>query len=89
MWSRMRLDIGWTDLFYGMVHCLIPINTKKIETQIYLQWSKTKNPHIFFSIRTGFALLLDRLSLPTQSEIIVSPANIPDMYNIYMKHHRP
>ena len=82
MWSRMRLDIDWTDLFYGMIHCLMPINTKKIETQIYLQWPKTKNPHIFFSIRTGFALLLDRLSLPPQSEVIVSPANIPDMYSI-------
>ena len=86
MWVRMRLDIGWTDLFYGMAHCLMPINTEQINTQIHLHWPELKNPHIFFSIRTGFSLLLDRLSLPPQSEIIVTPANIPDMYRIIEEH---
>ncbi len=84
MWSRKRLDVGWTDLAYGVWHCLLPPTAEVREI---------RRPPAFaddvlacLSVRSGFDLLLSALDWPPGSEVLVSAVTIPDMAAIIEAH---
>ncbi len=76
MWVRKKLDIPWADLLYGSVACLMPEPATKSDPQVlYCQ-----------SARTAFDLLLQTLSFPPGTEILISAITIPDIVAILRCH---
>ena len=84
MWVRKRLDIGWTDLIYGIAACLVPGRAKVHQARdaesggcgaLYCQ-----------AARTAFDLVLRSLELPPGSEVLISAITIPDMVAIIRSH---
>ncbi|MEO1127022.1 MAG: cell wall biogenesis protein, partial [Cyanobacteria bacterium J06639_16] len=72
MIPRKRLDIGWTDLLYGIKHCLWPQSRKAIETRLEQLWSEKDASLVCLSVRSGFDALLHTLNFPAGTEILVS-----------------
>jgi perosamine synthetase len=87
MLPRMRFDIGWSDIFYGMASCLTPRNRQALEQQVATRWSSRGDAMACLSVRSGFDLLLAALNLPRDSEILVSALTIKDMVRIIEEHH--
>ena len=86
MWSRKRLDIGWRDLAYGAVQCLLPADRGAAEARVLDSWSGDGDALVCLSVRSGFDLLLSALNLPAGSEVLVSAVTIPDMLEIVAAH---
>ena len=82
MLSRMRLDIGWTDIAAGLAHCVLAHHRERLQEQVERHWSREGNSLACLSVRTGFDLLLKSLDLPPKSEIITSALTIKDMVRI-------
>ncbi len=76
MWVRKKLDIPWADLLYGSVACIMP------------ERARTRDPRVLYcqSARTAFDLLLQTLSFPPGSEVLVSAITIPDIVAIMRSH---
>ncbi len=79
MWSRKRLDIGWSDLGFGFRRVCFPPDRGAAARRVEAVWPSAENMLACLSVRSGFDLLLDALDLPRGSEAIVSAVTIPDM----------
>lgn len=76
MWVRKKLDISWADLLSGTMACLMPEPEKRPDPRVlYCQ-----------SARTAFDLLLQTLSFPPGTEILISAITIPDIVAIMRWH---
>jgi perosamine synthetase len=82
MWSRTRLDIGWSDIAFGARQCLVPPDRRNLEREIERYWSPEGDAIVCFSVRSGFDLLLQALELPQGSEILFSALNVKGMIKI-------
>lgn len=81
MWSRKRIDIGWSDLAYGLVACLGGASRSRAERAAEEAWSDEQSL-ICLSVRSGLDLLLQTAKLPPGSEVLVSAITIPDMVRL-------
>ncbi len=82
MLSRMRLDIGWTDIASGLAHCALAHDRPRLQQQVESLWSNQDDTLVCLSVRSGFDLLLKSLQLPKGSEVLVSALTISDMVRI-------
>jgi dTDP-4-amino-4,6-dideoxygalactose transaminase len=82
MWSRTRLDIGWSDIAFGVSKCLFPPDRQNVEREIERFWSPDGDAIVCFSVRSGFDLVLQALDLPQGSEILFSALNVKGMIKI-------
>ncbi|MBX6321649.1 MAG: DegT/DnrJ/EryC1/StrS aminotransferase family protein [Rhodospirillaceae bacterium] len=82
MWSRLRFDIGWSDLAYGAWRCLVPPDRDSAERSLEATWSPEGFGIACHSVRTGFDLVLRSLDLPPDSEILFSALNIEGMLKV-------
>ena len=82
MYARGRLDIDWGDLGAALLYgCLPPAD---IRDEVAKEWDP--NGVSFFTVRTGFDLLLRCLALPEGAEVVCTAVNIPDMFDL-IRHH--
>ncbi|MCU0720779.1 MAG: aminotransferase class I/II-fold pyridoxal phosphate-dependent enzyme, partial [Pirellula sp.] len=86
MWPRKLLDIAWSDLFCGGLHCFWSGNVSHHETCVLQGFGGAEKALVCSSVRSGFDLLLQCLQLPAGSEVMMSAVTIPDMVRI-VKHH--
>ena len=86
MWIRMRLDIGWLDLFSGLAYCVMPGKRSKAVEQAEQSWSCQEDFLITLSVRSAFDLTLRALQLPHESEVLLSALTVPDMVRIVRMH---
>ena len=86
MWARKRLDIDWSDLAFGLLHCCIPRNLSALQARVESAWSDSGNALACLSVRSGFDLLLDAWEFPAGSEVLLSALTIHDMPRIVEQH---
>lgn len=86
MWPRKQLDIGWTDLAFGLGQVVASRARPAARTVVGLGWVSPSEAIVSLSVRTGWDLLLTALELPAGSEVITSAVTIPDMVRI-IEHH--
>ncbi len=86
MWSRKRLDIGWSDLAVGAVRACFPPDSARAERGVAAPWPEPDKMLPCLSVRSGFDLLLSALALPAGSEVLVSAITIADMVRIIEEH---
>jgi len=86
MWARKRLDIGWSDLAFGLLRALRPADRWAAQRRVERACSGSRNALACLSVRSGFDLLLGALALPPGSEVLVSAVTIPHMVEI-IEHH--
>ena len=86
MIPRKRLDIGWTDLLFGLICCLWPGSRERMRRRLERLWSPEGNGLACLSVRSGFDALLSVLDLPRGSEVLVSAITIRDMTRILEEH---
>jgi perosamine synthetase len=84
MLPRKKLDIGWSDLFFGIGCCLLPISHAAARRRVEEAWASESI--VCLSVRSGLDLLLRALALPRGSEILVSAVTIRDMIRIIEQH---
>ena len=83
MFSRNRLDIGWTDLLFGLYVSLTGRWNESKQTELNTLWNDGVT---FATVRTAWDAILKELNLPKGSEVLCSAVNIPDMFMI-LEHH--
>lgn len=86
MIPRQKLDIGWSDLGYGLVMCFLKRDHDTARNRIENHWSSAAGTLVTLSVRTGFDLLLRQLALPEGSEILVSAVTLRDIVVIIERH---
>ena len=86
MWARKRLDVGWSDLGYGLLRACRPADRWAAQRRVERAWSGSADALACLSVRSGFDLLLGALALPPGSEVLVSAITIPHMVEI-IEHH--
>jgi dTDP-4-amino-4,6-dideoxygalactose transaminase len=86
MIPRMRLDIGWSDLLYGIWACARSTNPEEAEQRLRRVWPCGEAGLACLSVRSGFDALLQALDFPAGSEILVSAVTIRDMTRIIEAH---
>ncbi|MGA7698517.1 MAG: DegT/DnrJ/EryC1/StrS family aminotransferase [Thermoguttaceae bacterium] len=86
MWSRKRLDIGWSDLLFGAGRVFVPPDRASVSRRVESLWPAAGNTLACLSVRSGFDLFLAALDLLRGSEVLVSAITIPDMIRI-IEHH--
>lgn len=86
MIPRKRLDIGWSDLLFGMIRCLVPGDRTAVRERIERAWSPEGAALASLSVRSGFDALLEALALPPGSEVLMSALTIRDMTRIVEEH---
>ena len=84
MWVRRRLDIGWSDLAFGLWRCVFPGESRR--SAIECAWAGDAPVLVCLSVRTGFDLCLQALELPRGSEILMSAVNVPAMFRLVEEH---
>ena len=84
MWVRRRLDIGWSDLAFGLWRCVFPGENRRFA--IERAWAGDAPVLVCLSVRTGFDLCLQALELPRGSEILMSAVNVPAMFRLVEEH---
>lgn len=84
MWSRSRLDLSLGDLLSALGSALAPPDPARSEQGV----AALLGPEaaVFLTVRTAWDALLAELALPPGSEVVVTAANIPDMFNL-LEHH--
>ncbi len=82
MWARVRLDIGWPDLAFGIASCLFARDRDALEREVEALWSDEGDALVSFSVRSGFDLLLGALDYPRGSEILFTALNIKGMAKV-------
>lgn len=87
MWPRKQLDIGWSDLVFGLAQVAAPLRRPATEKVVGNDWVSASEAILSLSVRSGLDLLLTALRLPSGSEVIVSAVTIPDMARI-IEHHQ-
>ncbi len=87
MWIRLRLDIGYRDLFFGVLFSIFNRRHTSNSSRLEQYWSQgTHDALACLSVRTCFDLLLSELALPQHSEILFSAVTIADMVRV-AEHH--
>ena len=86
MWPRKQLDIGWTDLAFGLLQVVAAHARPAADAVVGDGWVPAEEAIVSLSVRTGWDLLLAALELPAGSEVITSAVTIPDMVRI-IEHH--
>jgi len=86
MWSRKRLDIGWTDLLYAAMRSCLAVDDEKAARRVERLWPEPRHMLACLSVRSAFDLLLGELALPRGSEVLMSAITIADMVRI-VEHH--
>jgi perosamine synthetase len=86
MIPRKRLDIGWSDLLFGISRCLWPGDRERAHHRLERLWSPEGSGLACLSVRSGFDALLSVLDLPRGSEVLVSAITIRDMTRILEEH---
>ena len=86
MWVRKRLDIGWSDLAFGVLRACLPTDRPAIQRQVETSWSDADNVLACLSVRSGFDLLLGALELPQGSEVLMSAVTIRHMVELVEQH---
>jgi perosamine synthetase len=87
MWPRKQLDIGWTDLAFGLFQIIAPRKRPGERAVVGDSWLPPEEAILALSVRSGLDLLLTTLRLPPGSEVVVSAVTIPDMARI-IEHHQ-
>jgi len=86
MIPRGRLDLRWSDLFFGAASCLDPRGREAVESSVERLWSSNGDAMVCLSVRSGLDLFLQAMHYPKGSEILVSAVTIRDMTRI-IEHH--
>jgi len=86
MIPRKRLDIGWSDVLYGLASCLWPADQEKAERKLQRACPGGEAALACLSVRSGFDALLTALDFPAGSEVLVSAVTIRDMPRILEAH---
>ncbi|MBD2178266.1 DegT/DnrJ/EryC1/StrS family aminotransferase [Pseudanabaena sp. FACHB-1998] len=87
VYPRINLDITIKDLSLSLISSFAWSDRAKIITQIQSYWHTPKEILVTLCVRTSFDLLLQALSLPAGSEIMMSAVNIGHMEEIVKKHN--
>lgn len=82
MYPRGTLDIGWSDLAYGLANVLRPENSNPFKGTNWC-WDHAL---VCLSVRSGLDLVLQDLDPPRGSEVIMSAITIPGMERIIREH---
>jgi perosamine synthetase len=85
VYARHHLDIGWSDLGFGLVATLRG-ESVSIRDRIAAHWLPDRHAVCCLSVRTAFDALLTELHLPAGTEIVMSAINIAGMQSI-AEHH--
>jgi len=86
MWVRKRIDIGWSDICYGIIRSCWLADREAMLERIEREWSGSDDALACLSVRSGFDLLLHTAQWPEGSEVLMSALTIPDMVRI-VEHH--
>ncbi len=86
MWVRMRFDIGWSDIAYGIACTGRPLDRRRLEWEIRHYWSMAEQIFPCLSVRTGFDLFWAAVGLPAGTEVMMTALTIPDMPRIVAHH---
>lgn len=86
MWTRKRLDIGWSDLAFGLGHCCTSHDLSILQERVEAACSDSGDALACLSVRSGFDLLLDAWDFPAGSEVLMSALTIHDMPRIVEQH---
>ncbi|HPP53364.1 MAG TPA: DegT/DnrJ/EryC1/StrS family aminotransferase [Thermoguttaceae bacterium] len=86
MWVRMRFDIGWSDIAYGISATGRPLDRRRLEWEIRHYWTQPEQMFPCLSVRTGFDLFWSVVGLPAGSEVLMTALTIPDMPRIVAHH---
>jgi dTDP-4-amino-4,6-dideoxygalactose transaminase len=86
MWPRKQLDIGWTDLTFGLFQVVASRARPSAEAVVGGGWVPAEEAIVSLSVRSGLDLLLTALDVPRGSGVITSAVTIPDMVRI-IEHH--
>jgi dTDP-4-amino-4,6-dideoxygalactose transaminase len=86
MIPRKRLDIGWSDVAYGIAASLFPPRREAVETALRAVAPGGEHRLACLSVRSGLDALLTVLDLPPGSEVLVSAVTIRDMVRIVEAH---
>ena len=86
MWPRKQLDIGWSDLCFGLLQCVSLRTRPAARAVVGSGWVPPDEAVVTLSVRTGWDLLLAALDLPAGSEVIASAVTISDMVRIIEQH---
>jgi dTDP-4-amino-4,6-dideoxygalactose transaminase len=86
MISRKRLDIGWSDILFGIGCCFWPGNRDGVQKRIGNFWSSSSDTVVCLAERSGFDLILEALNLPRGSEMLISALNIRSMFDVIERH---
>ena len=86
MIPRKHIDIGWTDLAYGLAAGLFVRDQKHTQRAVEDYWSPQGDALAALSVRSAFDLVLQQLALPHGSEVLVSAVTIRDMVAV-IEHH--
>jgi perosamine synthetase len=86
MWIRKRIDIGGSDLAFGLTRCFIKGERARLVRRLEKQWPRPEHVLVCLSVRSGLDLLFEALALPEKSEILITAMTIPDMPRIIAEH---
>ncbi len=86
MWPRKQLDIGWSDLCFGLWQIVTAHGRAETQAVVGTEWLPPEEAIVALSVRTGWDLLLAALELPAGSEVITSAVTIADMMRIVEQH---
>lgn len=87
MYARKLLDIGWLDLWSGLMGCALARDPQRDARAIETWFADSSDDAITcLSVRSGLELYLEVLGLPAGSEVLVSALTIPDMWKV-LQHH--
>lgn len=86
MIPRTKLDLGWSDILYGIVCSFWPGSRENAQKRIGEFWSSSDDTVTCLAERSGFDLILEALKLPPGSEILISALNIRSMFEVIERH---
>lgn len=86
MWSRIRLDVAWSDLAWTLLHCALPARRSSAQERLERRWCPEGGALACHSLRSGYDLLLAALDWPAGSEVLYSALNVKGMVKIAEAH---
>lgn len=86
MWSRIRFDISWSDLYQAAVSCFRIGRWSPLAEEAIRCWSEDRECLITLSVRSSFDLALRALRFPVGSEVLLSAWTVPGMVEIVHRH---
>ena len=86
MYPRHWLDIGASDLAYGLAACVTAWRPAKAEAEVMRAGAIAGHGLVAHSVRSGWHLLLTALAWNPGSEVLVTAITHPDMVRIIEAH---